>query len=404
MSSCRIAVPGPVAPHVVGFTQFLEEQGYAPYTVGERVRAAEHLGRWMERNDLKLEDLAETETIDSFGRHFAKCRSTIQSRACKRPKAGAHLFVEYGRSVGVIAAAAQQAQDPQLFDSFRRWMFEHRGVKAATLEDYGRTLKVLVATLGDDPARFRTSALREFVVEHGRPHGRGQAQNIATAVRVFLRYLVATDQCPVALENAIPPVASWRLAALPKYLVPADVEKLLGTCKLGTAKGLRDRAILLLLCRLGLRAKEVMELRFDDIDWKDASFVVLGKGGRRDRLPLPQEVGDAILAYLERGRPRFNGEQLFLRARPPRRGFLDSTAVSGIVRQAIHRAKVIAPSHGAHVLRHSAATQMLRGGSSLEAIAKVLRHSSVEMTAHYAKIDVALLKDVAQPWPEVASC
>jgi len=141
-----------------------------------------------------------------------------------------------------------------------------------------------------------------------------------------------------------------------------------------------------------------------DIDWQDASLVVAGKGRRRDRLPLPQEVGDALLAYLERARPRCTHERVFVRARAPHRPFAGRRAVGTLAARAIRRAKVTAPSYGAHVLRHSLATRMLREGSSLEAIAGLLRHSSLQSTALYAKVDVVLLREIAQPWPEEGSC
>ena len=165
----------------------------------------------------------------------------------------------------------------------------------------------------------------------------------------------------------------------------------------------RDRAVVLLLARLGLRASEVAELTFDAIDWHNGRIAVCGKGGRQHWLPLPQQVGDAIVTYLRRGRPPLAVPQVFLSALAPRRP-MTRQAVSGVVRQALRRAGVKASHHGAHLLRHSAATAMLRAGVSLDGVATVLRHRSPKTTAHYAKIDFDLLGEIVQPWPEATSC
>ena len=167
--------------------------------------------------------------------------------------------------------------------------------------------------------------------------------------------------------------------------------------------GLRDRAVLLLLARLGLRAGEVAHLKFSDIDWRNGSIAVCGKGRRQELLPLPQEVGNALLVYLNQGRPSLRVPEVFTSVLAPLRA-LTRAAVTQIVRSALRRAGVKAPVNGAHVLRHSAATSMLRQGASLAGVGAVLRHRSPMTTAHYAKVDLDLLSEIAQPWPEVSSC
>ena len=165
----------------------------------------------------------------------------------------------------------------------------------------------------------------------------------------------------------------------------------------------RDKAIILLLARLGLRAGDVAELRISKIDWKDGSFLISGKSQREDRLPLPQEVGDAIVTYLEI-RPQVGEDKVFLGIQAPLRPFASGSTVSQIVKRRTHLAGVVTPRYGAHVLRHTAATEMLRQGVPLYEIGQVLRHRSLDMTAYYAKVDIELLKQVTQPWPEVLSC
>jgi site-specific recombinase XerD len=221
---------------------------------------------------------------------------------------------------------------------------------------------------------------------------------------MFLRYLAVMGRCSPYLCDAIPTVAHWRQTTLPQFLPQEEVEKLVASCHPTIRAGLRDRAILLLLARLGLRARDIVNLRLSDIDWGSGSFRVAGKGRREASLPLSQEVGDALLAYIERDRPLVGHSQVFLTVRPPFRPFACSGTVAGAVKRAIDRAGVSAPTRGAHLLRHSAATAMLRDGASLTGIGIVLRHQSIETTTLYARVDKRLLQQIAQPWPEVAEC
>lgn len=192
---------------------------------------------------------------------------------------------------------------------------------------------------------------------------------------------------------------------MPRYLEVPDIKRVVGSCDLTTALGLRDHAILLLLSRLGLRAGDVVAMALDDIDWSRGTLRVRGKSHRESALPLPQDVGDALLAYFERGRPKSTSARVFLTVNAPTRPFASSSTISDVVRFALLRAGIRnPPSRGAHLLRHSAATAMLRAGGSLETIATVLRHRSPQTTAYYAKVDVAMLQQIAQPWPEGAAC
>ena len=195
------------------------------------------------------------------------------------------------------------------------------------------------------------------------------------------------------------------LSTLPRYLPPQDVEKLIASCDRDKPCGIRDRAILLLLVRLGLRAGDILDLTLNDIDWVAGTLRVQGKGRREIRLPLPQDAGYALIAYLENGRPRMTDAQVFLRAVAPHRPFAVSSSVSSLVRLALRRAGIKdAPTRGANLLRHSAATSLLRAGATLDTVGTVLRHRSANTTAHYAKVDVTMLGQIAQPWPGSSSC
>ena len=222
---------------------------------------------------------------------------------------------------------------------------------------------------------------------------------------MFLRFLIAEGKCSVGLDAAIPAVAHWRLSSLPRYLQAEDVERVIASCDQASAVGKRDRAILLLLSRLALRAGDVWQLRLEDINWKDASIAVSGKSRCETRLPLTQEIGQALVDYLQHGRPQSDSNAVFVRSRAPFRAFACHAAVSVIVERAMHRAEIACASRGAaHVLRHSAASSMLRQGASLQEIAAILRHRSIETTQIYAKVDVVSLRTITQPWPMVQSC
>ncbi len=227
-----------------------------------------------------------------------------------------------------------------------------------------------------------------------------RAQKGVCALRAFVRYLVIHGERPASLQSAIPRVARWRSASLPRYLRPEDVERIISTCDMNTRSGRRDRAMFLLLARLGLRAGEVTGLRVGDLDWATGRLRVLGKGRRESYLPLPQDAGDAILAYLEDGRPAVDDDHVFLRERPPIGPYRGGSALSYIVGRAMQRAGVHCSVRGAaHLLRHSLASNLLRQGATLDSIGALLRHRSNETTALYSKVDVELLRQVAQPWP-----
>jgi integrase/recombinase XerD len=343
-------------------------------------------------------------SLAGFERHLSRCHCPHGRRRDQLSLVrGARLFLTYLREGRIIIKKSIKSpvHDPPLLLAFCQWMHQQRGICDKTLRSYRIYIRELLQRLGEEPCRFDARRLRAFVLEKSRSCGLGTARNCATVVRMFLRFLIAEGQCAIGLDAAIPTVAHWRLASLPRYLPGKDVERLIASCDRASAVGRRDRAILLLLARLGLRAGDVAHLRLTDIDWKDASIQVCGKGHRHARLPLTQEVGRAIVTYLKKGRPRTNADTVFVSALAPISP-LTSCAVSDIVDRHLHRAGVVRPSRGAaHLLRHSLATSMLRQGTSLQDIAPILRHSSIETTLIYAKVDIPSLRQIAQPWPKV---
>lgn len=386
-----------------GFARTLAQDGYAQITARSHIRAAEHFVAWVDRRGLSLKSLNE-EILKRFWRHLPRCRCPRYGCSKRNLLHGAELFLKYLEDMGIIqsAKAADPVLKPTLLAAFGRWMREHRGCCKATINNYGNHISELLHRLGENPERLDARSLRQFVLEGKQTCGAWAAKTRTTALRMFLRFLIAEGKCASTLEGAIPVLAIWRLSSLPRYLQPAEVERLIASCSPASPCGLRDRAILLLLARLDLRAGDIVHLRLQDIDWKDGWIRVCGKGRLQSRLPLSQEVGRALVAYLKGGRPQTDSDAVFVRSRAPFREFRSHAAVSVIVGQTFHRAQVTRPCRGAaHLLRHSIATSMLRQGASLQEVAVLLRHRSIQTTQIYAKVDVVALRKIAQPWPEV---
>jgi site-specific recombinase XerD len=236
------------------------------------------------------------------------------------------------------------------------------------------------------------------VLQSVEERGRNHAQLVTTTLRSFLDFLYQEGRLLRPLRAAVPNVPTWRRLDLPGFLEPEQVERLLRSCDRSNVGGQRDYAILLLLARLGLRAHEVHGLTLEDIRWTSGEVLIRGKGGREDRLPLPADVGSAIAAYLKKGRPRCSCRRVFVRLLAPHKG-LTSPTIASVVERALRRAQISSPHRGAHLLRHSLATRMLRGGASLTQIGQVLRHQHTDTTEIYARIDQKALRALAQPWP-----
>jgi site-specific recombinase XerD len=356
---------------------------------------------------VRIADLDEG-MIEKFTEHLKRCRCHgFGGSHRQEPQNGTYLFLNYARIVGKVTSPVVEKISvvPELLTSFDRWMRQERGTSDATLNNHALYLRVLLSNLGEDPANYDACKLRQFVLDISRHRGWGAAKACTTALRMFIRFLIVDGKCRPGLEAAIPVVAHWRLSSLPRYLKPEEVEQVIAACDPVSPVRKRNRAILLLLARLGLRVGDILKLRMGDIDWKDACIRVSGKSCRQTLLPLTQEVGDSIVSYIREGRPSTDSGFLFIRSCAPFREFANQKAISAVVARAMRRAGIKCPSRGAaHVLRHSIASSMLRNGATLREIADVLRHRSIKTTEIYAKVDVDALGQIAQPWPEVRVC
>lgn len=395
---------GPAGELLDEFAYTLSQAGYAQATARRHIRAAEHFTAWTNRKGISIGSMTE-QALERFYHHLSHCRCLRYGRTNRGQFRGARLFFRHLEETGIIRVAVAENPDPALMIAFHRWMREQRGTCESTLYNYGIHIRELLRRLGEEPERFDARSLRQFVIEGKQTCGWAAAKTRTTALRMFLRFLIAEGKCNSRLEAAIPVLVHWRLSSLPRYLQPVEVERLIASCDPASPVGLRNRAILLLLARLGLRAGDIVHLRLQDIDWKGGWIHVSGKSRRHTRLPLAKEVGKALVAYLKDSRPRTVADAFFVCCRAPFHAFRSPSAVSVIVGRALHRAHVARPSRGAaHLLRHSLATSMLRNGASLQEVASVLRHRSIETTQIYAKVDVTALRNIAQPWPEVQSC
>lgn len=389
------------------FAEYLFESGYAEISARRHIRSAEHLVYWASETGLSINELNDS-VLTLFGDHLPQCHCGRYS--CASPVdilTGARLLIRlvHGDEAPLVKESEPTDPQPALLRAFCEWMRDQRGTSEPTLYNYSLPIRKLIHRLGEDPNGFNARNLRQFVLEQNQCSGRAKAKNCTTALRMLLRFLIAEGRCRSGLLGAIPVLAHWRLTSLPKYLPAEDVKRIIESCDTSSPVGKRDRAILLLIARLGLRAGDIVSMRLQDIDWKEAWIHVSGKSRRQTRLPLTQEVGQSIVTYLQGGRPAGQTDALFLRSRAPYRALASHAAVSVLVARAMARAGITRPGRGAaHLLRHSIATEMLRHGASLQEISVLLRHRSIETTQIYAKVDVEALRQIAQPWPEVPSC
>jgi site-specific recombinase XerD len=282
------------------------------------------------------------------------------------------------------------------------------GLRDQTLHGYERFVRLFLRGVleGDpiDPACITTSEVMEFVVSLRGRFSPSSMKAVRTALRSFFRFLRLQGLCDERLEEAVPAVAHWRLSTLPRCLSDQQLAELLTSLDTSTPCGHRNRAIILCLSTLGLRPREIAELRLEDIDWRAGTVHLRARKNRRDAdFPLPCEAGRAIVAYLRKERPATQERRVFVQHAKARRGEpISSHAVTAVVAHALRRADVEAPLASAYVFRHTLASQMVQRGSSLKEVADFLGHRCLDTTTIYAKLDLPALRDVALPWPELA--
>lgn len=399
-----VRVSGPLELFAAGFADELASVGYSAVAASFQLQLMAHASRWLDGEGLGASGLS-VEAVERFvaARRAAGYTNYLTDRAIA-PLLG------YLRGLGVApVAAATLAQTPVevLLARYGEYLALERGLTAATVEGYVHAVRPFLAGIGEggggalELGGLSARQVTAFVVVRCPGQSRGAAKMTVTALRSLLGFLHLDGVIPRSLVGAVPSAASWRLSGLPRALEPEHVLRLLDSCDRRTAAGCRDFAILTALVRLGLRAGEVAALQLDDVDWCAGELVVVGKGRRSERLPLPVDVGEAITIYLRDGRPGTAQDRaLFQRVRAPHHG-LTTGGVTQIVVSAAKRSG-LGQIH-AHRLRHTAATEMLRAGAPLAEIGQVLRHRQALSTAIYAKVDRQALRQLARPWPGARS-
>src|SRR6516165_9228256 len=390
-------ITGPLAPFADDYRVKLRTGGYSARSVTGELRYMARLSRWLEERRLGAADLSK-ERLEEFLSELPRRRDG--GRVCSRRALSQVLEVLAERGVERPWAEAEATSPSEaLLTGFERFLLQERAVASSTASVYVERARRFLdwCAPSGELAGLTASDVTGAVLRASATVSVSATKLFVTALRSFLRFSFIEGLTPMDLSAAALSVARRHRSSLPLGIDKRTADALLRSCDRRRSKGRRDYAVLLILLRLGLRAGEVAGLRLDDIDWRAGEIVVRGKGGHEHRLPLPVDVGEAIVAYLRRGRPQGTvHREVFLRAVAPI-GPLGTNGISGIVRCACARAGV--PVVRAHRLRHTLACQMASAGIPLPEIAEVLRHRAISSTSEYARVDIEGLRAVAQPWP-----
>lgn len=382
------------------FSEQMRSRGYAPASVRIATRLAQDFATWLDQREICVRGV-EAGIVDAY----------LGDRWLLRRRRRGDAFTLRGFirlvSVNGTAAAQKPTATPQRL--FVRQKFEHyllceRGLAAASIRLYGDAVgRFLEHIFGDGEVRLAELTAAQVIgfvqFDAQRLQNPKRAKVMTSALRSFLQYGRHLGDIRTDLHASVPTVANWSMSGIPRAISASQVNTLLVQCERRTATGRRDYAVLLLLARLGLRAGEVVDLTLDDLDWHEGAIRIRGPAQRCDRLPMPTDVGTALVDYLRNGRPACGVRNVFIRSRAPRQGLRGPSAVSCIVFRALRRAGIDSPCKGAHLLRHSLATQMLGNGASLNEIGEILRHRNPQTTTIYAKVDLTSLHALAIAWP-----
>lgn len=399
------AAAGPLSAHLGTFVVWLIEQDYSIWCVHLKARRALDFDRWLADEGVELVELADAHiTRYQHDRSRPGCTGRVKNWR-NELRALRHLL-HFLRSRGLCSVVpVQTLPADEVVAAFDRYLQCERGLAAGTIGYYRSfSRQFLAERFGKglvDLGALRANDVVDFVQRQAARMAPRAVKLVITALRAFLRYAQYRGEVGPHLVAAVPAVAAWSTTpSLPRAIAPEHARRAIESCSPHTAVGRRDRAVLLLLARLGLRSGEIRSLMLDDVDWDTGGLRVRGKGRRECLLPLPDEVGQAIAAYLRDGRPVSADRHLFLRARAPIRGLMPGAdGIGSIVKHALVRTGIDTPHRGSHQFRHALAVQMLQRGASLPEIGDLLRHRSPQTTTIYARADLVALRALALPWP-----
>jgi site-specific recombinase XerD len=392
---------GPYGQLVELYAACLAKDGLARQGAWRSLSLAGDLLDWIARSHhSKLADLDER-AAERYLRQRAR-KQSIQPG----DRAALKRLLSVLRDAGMIPPAALPPVTPQdrIFEEFGDYLRTERGLAPKSIIRHRPVIRRFlyeVCPVGaGDLGKISQEDVIRYIERHARDWSAASGKGMCWSLRAFLRYLHYSGLSPLALAGCVPSIRRWKLASLPTYLSAAQVQKVLDSCDRTTALGRRDYAILMMLARLGLRAGEVATLTLDDIDWRSGEMLVRAKGRQQARMPMPPDVGAAVAAYLRDGRPISPCRRLFLRSPAPNVGFASGCAITMVAKAALDRAGIRGYAHqGAHLFRHSLATELLRSGATLSEIGQLLRHESHDTTRIYAKVDIEALRTLSLPWP-----
>lgn len=392
---------GPLAQHLPFIAEALHQEQYPPETVRRYVRVADGFGRWLCKNGLRVTE-ADEATLARYRASTGR-RQKGQLRAAGRGLARVLALLRKQHAVGEPVRVAETEGDT-LVAAFDSHLQHVAGLMPGTRSQYLRYAKLfvtaVVGTAAFDIAKVSPQAITDFVRARAAKLKPSACAAPATGMRVFLRFLVTCRGLPAGVIGAVPTIRQWKLASLPKHLSVDEVDRTLATCDEESPVGKRDRAVLLLLLRLALRAGEVARLCLSDVDWREGEVRIHSpKSARERKLPLPSDVGEALAEYLRNSRPKSAQPFVFLRTRAPFSPIIGCSTVSCIAKRHLKLAGISIRGLSAHAFRHTAATRMVRRGASFKQVADVLGHRLLETTNIYAKLDEDTLHRVALPWP-----
>ena len=376
------------------YAERLYESGYKVQTARLQLRMLNHFQRWLEQRHISIERI-DASVVE---RYLAS-----RYRKFKRRCGDAAVMRRLLELLPVEPPPYEPSQQQTILGLFRDYLLQQRGLSMASVTNYTPIVRQFLAhrfpsgdiQLADVSARDITG----FVQQQAEQIHSKRAPLVVTALRAFLKHSLQRGAIQNDLAACVPTIATWSLSTIPRYLPQDQIQKVIDSCDRSTAAGRRDYAIVLLMSRLGLRGGEVVALALDDVDWDAGVITVRGKGKRVTQLPLPTEVGKAIVEYLRNGRPCCDSRHVFIRQKAPLRQFANTVAVCSLVDRALRRANVESPHRGGHVFRHSLATHMVNQGATLPEIGDLLRHRRPDTTTIYAKVDLRSLRTIALPWP-----
>ena len=391
---------GPLVPYLEDFAAALSEQGYSDSSAKFKFRVTSKLNQWLKKRHLLIKDVNET-CINKFI-CYRKKRSLLRSG----DEVALKQFITFLRDEGILSAIVSEnkvSEIQRIEKDYAQYLQRERGLTQATLDNYLPVIRrFLTVRFQKKEIVFKKLDARDvskYVLSCAHNQSCGRAQTMVNALRSFFRYLHQRGEIAINLAAAVPTVARWQFAEIPKYLQPEQVKHLLKSCDRSTRAGKRNYAILLLMSRLGLRAGEIVYMDLDDILWETGELIVKGKSSRIEKLPLPHDVGRAIATYLRDVRPNCSSRRVFIRMYAPQQGFSSSVAVCTIVRDSLALAGINIDFKGGHLFHHTLATNMLRGGATFTEIGEILRHQNPNATEIYTKVDFASLRAIAQTWP-----